>query len=171
MWAEIPNSKYLISSSGQVRHSESLKPTCIWKVNTGYSMCKIKIKDKYKYLYIHRLVAQAFIDNPSGLPQVGHRDNNKANNQVGNLYWTDNRSNTQYAYDTDSYISRKRSYSVLTKDKTTGQISEWRSLRNLCNTLPYNRKTVTSILKGDKSTNNYAHYFSYNMAGLPQKFC
>ncbi len=38
---------------------------------------------------VSRLVATAFIDNPKGLPHVGHWDDDKTNNVVGNLYWTD----------------------------------------------------------------------------------
>lgn len=38
--------------------------------------------------FIHQLVAQTFIDNPEGLPNVKHIDGNKANNYVGNLRWS-----------------------------------------------------------------------------------
>ena len=35
--------------------------------------------------FMHQLVAQTFIDNPEGLPNVKHIDGNKTNNYVGNL--------------------------------------------------------------------------------------
>lgn len=38
--------------------------------------------------FMHQLVAQTFIDNPEGLPNVKHVDGNKANNYVGNLRWS-----------------------------------------------------------------------------------
>lgn len=37
--------------------------------------------------FMHQLVAQTFIDNPEGLPNVKHIDGNKTNNYVGNLRW------------------------------------------------------------------------------------
>lgn len=38
--------------------------------------------------FMHQLVAQTFIDNPEGLPNVKHIDGNKTNNYVGNLRWS-----------------------------------------------------------------------------------
>lgn len=45
---------------------------------------------------IHRLVAEAFIENIKGLPQINHKDENKANNCVNNLEWCDSKYNMNY---------------------------------------------------------------------------
>lgn len=37
--------------------------------------------------YIHRLVAETFIENPNNLPEIDHIDRNKKNNHVSNLRW------------------------------------------------------------------------------------
>lgn len=49
---------------------------------------------KVKY-YRHRLVAMVYIPNPENKPQVCHRDNNKLNNSVRNLYWGTRQENMQ----------------------------------------------------------------------------
>jgi len=46
---------------------------------------------------VHRVVAQAFIPNPSGFDVVNHIDGNKLNNQVDNLEWTTHAYNLLHA--------------------------------------------------------------------------
>jgi hypothetical protein len=45
---------------------------------------------------IHRLVATAFIPNPSELPCINHKDENPINNHVDNLEWCTHKYNTNY---------------------------------------------------------------------------
>ena len=87
---------YKVSNFGNVmsfkykKHPFLLKPG---KHNNGYMYVGLSIRTNIKFFYVHRLVAQAFIPNPSNLPQVNHKDMNKKNNGVENLEWITNRDN------------------------------------------------------------------------------
>lgn len=56
-------------------------------------LCKDGVRKKY---YIHRLVANAFIENPDKLPIINHKDENKLNNRVDNLEWCSAYYNLRY---------------------------------------------------------------------------
>lgn len=46
---------------------------------------------------VHRLVAEAFVPNPSFLPEVNHKDNNPLNNKAENLEWCTRQYNIDYS--------------------------------------------------------------------------
>lgn len=51
---------------------------------------------KQKMRNVHRIVAENFISNPKNYPEVNHIDENKTNNNVGNLEWCDHKYNNNY---------------------------------------------------------------------------
>ena len=63
---------------------------------TDYKKVSLWKDGKYKHLYVSRIVAEAFIPNPSGLPFVNHKDEDGTNNWVGNLEWCDRSYNAKY---------------------------------------------------------------------------
>lgn len=67
------------------------------KNHKGYMTVILHKNNKHYSKTVHRLVAEAFIDNPENLPQVNHKDTDKTNNNVTNLEWISNYDNMQHA--------------------------------------------------------------------------
>ena len=76
-WSKKLIAIYEISNLGRLRKNNVIVDL---KTNSnGYLLCKFGL--------IHRLVALTFIPNPENKPCVGHKDCNRLNNNVDNLYW------------------------------------------------------------------------------------
>jgi len=64
----------------------------------GYIRVELWEASKGRKHLVHRLLAQAFIPNPEGKPQVNHMDGDKANNALENLEWVTQSENQLHAY-------------------------------------------------------------------------
>lgn len=64
----------------------------------GYLIVGLSKNGKRKNFYVHRLVAETFLDNLNNLPQVNHKDGNKKNNRVDNLEWCTASENQIHSY-------------------------------------------------------------------------
>ncbi len=85
---------FLISEDGLVigRSGKPLKA----KISAdGY--LRVRLQDNWKNL--HRLLAEAFIPNPTNLETVNHKDGNKLNNNLQNLEWVSRQDNLYHAMD------------------------------------------------------------------------
>lgn len=71
--------------------------------NCGYVMVSLHKDKKIKNCAMHRLVANAFIDNPNNLPQINHKDGDKTNNQSDNLEWITSSDNNKHKFNELGY--------------------------------------------------------------------
>lgn len=114
----IPNmrGKYEVSNLGNVRRTALIwhnhktdERKIIYKIRNllpydnghGYLYITIPIDTetgkKQKTLYIHRLVATAFIDNPENKPEINHKNFIRRDNRVANLEWCTFQENIKYS--------------------------------------------------------------------------
>lgn len=77
--------------------TNSYKKNKAYSRSNGYQQIVLKIRslNKLRRAYIHRLVAESYIPNPENKPCVCHKDNNRANNHVDNLYWGTYKENSE----------------------------------------------------------------------------
>ena len=85
---------YLIYPSGKVWSKVSKRYLSDCDCN-GYRQIKLYKDGKGMGTYLHRLLAEHFIENPDNLKEIDHIDRNKANNKLNNLRWITRGDNNQ----------------------------------------------------------------------------
>jgi DNA-binding NarL/FixJ family response regulator len=89
----------MASSRKRGQHWQQLpeKELATRAIGAGYRAIGIKHEGRQQTFYVHRLVAEAFIQRPADCNEVNHLDGDKANNHVANLEWTTHARNLQHA--------------------------------------------------------------------------
>lgn len=106
IWKDIPGfeNAYQASNLGRIRSLDRIdKKGCFRK---GKILAQYRPKNRYyiialgerNYFNVHRLIALTFLPNPECLPQINHKDCNKANNHIDNLEWVSPSDNTKHAH-------------------------------------------------------------------------
>lgn len=92
---------YQISNLGNVKslnynRTRKEKLLRFSKDKYGYLRVTISKEGVKKYIQVHRLVCEAFLQNPFNLPQVNHRNEDKTDNRIENLEYCDAKYNINY---------------------------------------------------------------------------
>ena len=69
----------------------------------GYWRVRLIKNSSYKYFFVHRLVAEAFIPNPNNYATVNHINGIKTDNRIDNLELCSLKENIQKAWETGLY--------------------------------------------------------------------
>lgn len=131
------NGEYYVSSWGRVKSFKFGKERILkfGLIGNGYPMIQICYANKKpKCEIIHKLVAILFIPNPDNKPQINHKDGNKLNNHIDNLEWVTAKENTNHAWRTGLFESKRlaiiKSQSKPVVDIVTG--NKYDSLKSAC---------------------------------------
>lgn len=74
----------------------------------GYKKFALSFNGKTKNVYIHRMVATYFLENPNNLPQVNHKPSGlgKFDNRVEHLEWCTEKNNIKDAHKNGQMVNR-----------------------------------------------------------------
>ena len=111
-WKPVPiagfEDLYEVSTLGKVRSRDRImrngsgeylkKGIILHPVDNGSGYLKVELKDGIhkKRVYVHRLVAYAFLENKANKPFINHIDNNPYNSSVENLEWCTPQENSDW---------------------------------------------------------------------------
>lgn len=125
IWRDIKGyeNEYQISTIGRLK---SIKSNLIMKpmvATNGYLIACLWQNNKQHKITIHRLVADAFLPNPHGLPEINHIDEDKMNNNVENLEWCSHKYNMNYGEIKKKISESKKGKEPWNKGKRCPEIS------------------------------------------------
>jgi len=101
---------YAVTTLGRVWSYRRNKWMSPWTDMYGYSRVTFCVDTKEDKLRLHRLVGQAFLENPELKPQINHLNGVKSDCRLVNLQWSTARENLQHASDMGLNSRFKLSY-------------------------------------------------------------
>ena len=122
----------------------------------GYLNVCIPIDGKGTMKYVHRLVAQTFIQNPNNLPEINHKNCDKYDNRVSNLEWCTSSYNSQYREKYGISQTESSGHPLFAINLTTLKVSRFRSQSEASRSLGFFQESINAVVNGkQKQTHGY----------------
>lgn len=155
---------FKVSSYGRIYSKRSSKILSQTVLKTGYYSIATRIggrKGKPICFKVHRLVAEAFIENEDNKPFVNHKDGDKLNNEKENLEWCTQSENILHALRIGLLVPLKMEESPHSKitieiaDKIRLEYSRSKiTHRALAEKYGVGKTTIQNILAGERWNNS-----------------
>tara|TARA_B100000900_G_scaffold286380_1_gene245506 strand:- start:67 stop:1431 length:1365 start_codon:yes stop_codon:yes gene_type:complete len=134
------NQNYKVSNFGNIKNIKTNKLISInydrlRKTNTRARPYLSKNSKATGY-YLHRIVAEHFIDNPNNLPEVNHIDGDCYNNKSVNLEWISKLDNMKHA--SENKLIKRYTRKIIIINKESGEEKIFDSLTNCAKYLDCN---------------------------------
>lgn len=151
---------YQVSDQGRVKsleRTDSLGRTVKERIlkpgmdRGGYLLVVLCAGGKPKTLNVHRLVCEAFHENPENKPCVNHIDENKTNNAASNLEWSTYEENNNHGTHNER-VAKARSKPVGQWTKDGELVKIWQSTHEVQRQTGFSRGNISQVANGNRKT-------------------
>ena len=142
---------YEVSNRGNVRNKKTLRIIKSSISYHNYVRVPLRKNGKDRKLFLHRLVADAFIPNPENKEIVNHINGNKQDNRIENLEWCTYSENNVKAIK-DGLRSTKRK--IICQYKNNMLIAKWRSISSASKYLNLPLGSISACLHYNEKHND-----------------
>lgn len=148
VWKQVPDILDIcyVSSLGRFKNSKGIIITNRKPNISGY----IPITLCGKTYRLHRIIANAFIDNPDNKEQVNHMDGNKINNCISNLEWVTNQENQIHKFKTG--LGNNQTRKICQYDLENNFIKIFPSIISASKEINVCKSCVQGVLGGRRKT-------------------
>lgn len=161
--------RYEVSNMGYVRSVDREDYGCGYKrvfkgkvlkpiLCNGYPRVHIKDQSKNVFLYVHRLVADAFVSGYFDGAEVNHIDENRMNSRADNLEWVSHADNinhgTRNARVQEKQVKRK-GVAVVQYTKEGGYVATYPSYMAAARAVGSWRQNITRAVREGGCVNGY----------------
>lgn len=154
-WKQVEGYPHLfVSSEGRVWTTMYNRYLRTHLTNRGYLRVCLAKNRRRKLVHLHRLVAETFIPNPKGLPDVDHINDNKLDNRVENLQWMSRSDNIRK----DGHLINNKPKPVICIE--TGKI--YKSINQASRELKVPIAVISAIARGEYGSYRKLHFEYYN---------
>ena len=137
-----------------------LKPETI---HNGYLRVALEDSGKRKRFLIHRLVCEAFLENPKNKPEVNHINEDKSDNRACNLEWVTKEENINHGTRNarvGKAVSKALSKPVGQYTRDGKLIKVWQSTKEVERQLGFANGNISKVARGELKT-AYGYVWKY----------
>lgn len=149
LWKNIDiASNYEVSNLGNIRNIKSGQILNPGISGNGYKQVSLKMNDtgKFKKQYVHRLVAQYWLDNPEDKREVNHKNLDRTDNRAENLEWLTSSENQKHKFENSDYKTSNRP--VVQMDLNDNVIAIFDSVIAAARELNISRQGIDKVVHG-----------------------
>lgn len=140
----------------------------------GYKTVSLTKNGSTKTMFVHRIVAEAFLPNPSNLPLVNHKDEDKTNNFIDNLEWCTASYNRTYGKAIERQAKKIRGresnkkIAIIQKDMSGEFLNWFDSLTKAAENVNGSTSSISAVCKGKRKT-AYGYLWEYDFCSYGER--